>query len=122
MSSLSMDNTLRGLTPPAQGSPDVGYWRSLAELSGVENPEVGAEFLPDQLEPMDVASRRRFLQIMVASVAMAGAVGCTRQHRYVVPAARGIEGRTIGQTQAYTTAMVVLSLGAANQFLPVFQR
>ncbi|MBL8821559.1 MAG: Fe-S-cluster-containing hydrogenase [Planctomycetia bacterium] len=85
--------------------PEAGYWRSLAELNGVEDPNLGAEFLPKQLEPMDGETRRRFLQIMGASVAMAGAVGCSRQHRYVVPAAKGIENRTIGQTQAYATAM-----------------
>lgn len=107
MSSISTDNTLTGQTPPAQRSPDVGYWRSLAELHGVEDPNLGAEFLPEQLDPMDGTSRRRFLQIMGASVALAGAAGCTRQHRNVVPAARGIEGRTIGQTQAYATAMEV---------------
>ncbi len=106
MSSLS-DHSLRGLTPPAQGNPDVGYWRSLSQLHGPEDPNIGAEFVPDQLEPMDGATRRRFIQIMGASVAMAGAVGCTRQHRYVVPAAKGIEGRTIGQTQPYATAMEV---------------
>lgn len=71
------------------------------------DPNIGAEFVPDQLEPMDGTTRRRFMQIMGASVAMAGAVGCTRVHRYVVPAARGIEGRTIGQTQPYATAMEV---------------
>lgn len=106
MSSLS-DPSLRGQTPTAQGTPDVGYWRSLSQLHGVEDPNIGAEFVPDQLEPMDGTTRRRFMQIMGASVAMASAVGCTRVHRYVVPAARGIEGRTIGQTQPYATAMEV---------------
>lgn len=103
--------------PPAQGSPDVGYWRSLSQLNGVEDPNLGAEFLPEQLEPLDGTSRRRFLQIMGASVAMASAVGCTRQHRYVVPAARGIEGRTIGQTQAYATAMEMggVAIGLLSQ-------
>ncbi len=98
-------------TGPAQAttptSPDVGYWRSLAELHGTTNPNVAAEFLPEQMEPMDATSRRRFLQIMGASAAMAGAVGCTRQHRYVVPAVKGVEGRTIGQTQPYATAFEV---------------
>ncbi len=92
---------------PAQAtptSPDVGYWRSLAELHGTTNPNVAAEFLPEQMEPMDATSRRRFLQIMGASAAMAGAVGCSREHRHVVPAVKGVEGRTIGQTQPYATA------------------
>lgn len=88
-------------------SPDVGYWRSLEELHGKEDPNIAAEFLPEQLDPMDGTTRRRFMQIMGASVAMASAVGCTRQHRYVVPAAKGIEGRTIGQSQPFATAMEV---------------
>ncbi|HMO35243.1 MAG TPA: TAT-variant-translocated molybdopterin oxidoreductase, partial [Gemmatales bacterium] len=92
---------------PAPATPDVGYWRSLAELHGTKNTDSAAEFLPEQMAPMDGPSRRRFMQIMGASAALAGAVGCTRQHRYVVPAVRGVEGRTIGQTQPYATAFEV---------------
>jgi molybdopterin-containing oxidoreductase family iron-sulfur binding subunit len=97
---------MSSLSKPAQ-SPEAGYWRSLAQLDGVQDPNLGAEFLPDQLEPMDEPSRRRFLQIMGASVAMAGAVGCSKQHRHVVPAVHPVVGRTIGQLQPFATAMEI---------------
>jgi MoCo/4Fe-4S cofactor protein with predicted Tat translocation signal len=100
----SIENVIE---PVQKTGPDGGYWRSLGQLHGVQDPNLGAEFLPEQLEPMDGTSRRRFMQIMGASVAMAGAVGCSRVHRHVVPAAKGIEGRTIGQTQPFATAMEI---------------
>ncbi len=92
-------------------SPDVGYWRSLAQLQGMEDPNVGAEFSPEQTDPMDGPSRRRFVQIMGASVALAGAAGCSKQHRHVVPAVRAVPGRTIGGVQPFATVMEIAGVG-----------
>jgi molybdopterin-containing oxidoreductase family iron-sulfur binding subunit len=101
---------MSSLIPPAR-SPDAGYWRSLEQLQGLPDPNVGAEFHEEQLDPLDGPNRRRFLQIMGASVAMAGAVGCSKIHRNVVPAVRGVAGRTLGSVEPYATTMELAGVG-----------
>ena len=68
-------------------SPDQGYWRSLEELG--DTPEfrrfADAEFPAEAQVPTDAVSRRRFLQLMGASVAMAGAAGCRWPEEKIVP-------------------------------------
>src|SRR5437764_11705954 len=58
-----------------------GYWRSLEELSG--SPEF-EEMLRDEFprqtsEWLDPVSRRGFLKLMSASLALAGLSACTKQ-------------------------------------------
>ena len=56
-----------------------GYWRSLEELAQSEEfrQHLDREF-PGGIEPpAEGVSRRRFLQIMAASAAMAGLAGCS---------------------------------------------
>src|SRR5215475_1456597 len=56
------------------------YWRSLQELAG--SPEfremMHREFPKGASEWLDSVSRRGFLQLMGASLAMAGMTGCTK--------------------------------------------
>jgi len=56
------------------------YWRSLEELAG--SPEfremMHREFPKGASEWLDSVSRRGFLQLMGASLAMAGMTGCTK--------------------------------------------
>jgi molybdopterin-containing oxidoreductase family iron-sulfur binding subunit len=66
------------MSPIDKGTTGRSYWRSLDDLEG--DPEVRelvhrefAHFLPDDLS---AGSRRQFLKIMGASIALAGASGC----------------------------------------------
>src|SRR5262245_11569692 len=67
------------------------YWRSLEELS--QSPEfmdmVDREFADGTSEWTDDVSRRRFLKLMAASMALAGIEGCSRQpEEKIVPYVR----------------------------------
>lgn len=87
---------------------DIKYWRSLEELAFTEEFRafVEDEFpnrTPDWNNP---ASRRRFLTLMGASVALAGASGCTVQPKEViVPYVRQPEQVVPGNPLFYATAM-----------------
>src|SRR5580700_9393009 len=62
------------------GTKGPEYWRSLEELAG--SPEfremMHREFPKGASEWLDAVSRRGFLQLMGASLAMAGMTGCTK--------------------------------------------
>ncbi len=87
---------------------DLKYWRSLEELASTAEFRlfVDDEFpnrTPDWNNP---ASRRRFLTLMGASVALAGASGCTVQPKEViVPYVRQPEEVVPGNPLFYATAM-----------------
>jgi len=85
--------------------PDRGYWRSLEELG--DTPEfrkfAEAEFPAEAQVPTDAVSRRRFLQLMGASVAMAGAAGCRWPEEKILPFAKRPEGTEPGASRAYAT-------------------
>ena len=83
------------------------YWRSLAELE--DTPElreyVEREFAtPLEELPPGSPGRRRFLQIMGASLALAGATGCRWQEDKLMPLSRRPEGRIPGEPERYATA------------------
>jgi MoCo/4Fe-4S cofactor protein with predicted Tat translocation signal len=90
------------------------YWRSLDELASTEEFRkfVEDEFphrTPDWNEP---ASRRRFLQLMGASIALAGASACTHQPKeLIVPYVRQPEDVIPGKPLFYATAMSVAGIG-----------
>ncbi|MHB0957083.1 MAG: TAT-variant-translocated molybdopterin oxidoreductase [Pirellulaceae bacterium] len=81
------------------------HWRSLAELDNA--PEfrafLEAEF-PETADPGGL-NRRRWLQIMGASFALAGVAGCEARKQELLPFAHRPEGRVPGQPQRYATAM-----------------
>jgi molybdopterin-containing oxidoreductase family iron-sulfur binding subunit len=89
------------------------HWRSLEELAGLEEVEalLGREFPPEAAEWTDPASRRTFLRLMGASLALAGAggAGCgTRPPEKIVPYVRAPEELVPGRPLWFATA---LSLG-----------
>ncbi len=98
---------------PARGALDgpalVGraYWRSLNELAG--SPGFRArfqrEFPPQAEEPENLHSRRGFLQLMGASLCLAGLAGCRWPRQNILPFAHRPENRIPGVPQQYATAM-----------------
>jgi molybdopterin-containing oxidoreductase family iron-sulfur binding subunit len=63
------------------------------------------EFEPGDSEPPSGASRRQFLQLMGAAMAMAGLTGCRRPAEKILPYARKPEDVIPGIPQNYATAM-----------------
>jgi MoCo/4Fe-4S cofactor protein with predicted Tat translocation signal len=86
------------------------YWRSLEELAG--NPAfqeaLHREFPKGASEWVDSVSRRGFLQVMGASMALAGMTGCVRLPlEPIVPYVRQPEDVIPGRPQFYATAMTL---------------
>ncbi|MEX1055055.1 MAG: TAT-variant-translocated molybdopterin oxidoreductase, partial [Rhodothermales bacterium] len=86
---------------------EARYWRSIADL---QNPSEirerdSEEFLPGVSDPPGGASRRQFLQIMGASMAMAGLAACRRPIEKTLPYARQPEEIIPGEPLFYATAM-----------------
>jgi len=101
-------------------NPDLRPWRSLGELEG--SPEVhkyiDREFTESARDfPADGTSRRRFIQLMGASLAFAGVAGCKRwEEEKIVPLARRPEGYVPGVPKYFATAF---ELGGAASGLVV---
>jgi len=92
-----------------------GYWRSLQELAQSDEfqEHLDKEF-PGGIEPPSSSvSRRRFLQIMAASTAMASLAGCRWPEEKIVPFAKRPEGYVPGETKAFATAMELGGIGSA---------
>jgi molybdopterin-containing oxidoreductase family iron-sulfur binding subunit len=86
------------------------YWRSLEELAG--SPEfqemLHREFPKGASEWLDSVSRRGFLQLMGASLAMAGMTGCTKLPlQEIVPYVKQPEQLIPGRPQYYATAFTL---------------
>ncbi len=105
----------------ADGAPRV--WRSREDLA--DTPDYAAfrsnEFMPgatdaDELEGDAGPSRRTFLKVMGASMAMAGLAGCRRPTEQILPYARKPEEIIPGLPNFYATAM---PFGGAVQALLV---
>jgi molybdopterin-containing oxidoreductase family iron-sulfur binding subunit len=83
------------------------HWRSLNEL---ENTPEFREFVerefaqPLENEPANSPGRRRFMQLMGASFALAG-VACRYEQDKILPLSRRPEGMVPGEPQAYATSM-----------------
>lgn len=92
---------------PAQGEPI--YWRSLeerAEQSPEFREKLAEEFPAGASELSDPVSRRSFLTLMSASIALAGLEGCIRRPvEHIVPYTRAPEGVIPGVPQHYATVM-----------------
>jgi len=93
---------------PAMENPAMKYWRSFEELS--QTPEFRA-FVEDEFPNRtpdwnDAGSRRKFLTLMGASIAFAGASACTVQPaESIVPYVRQPEDFVPGKPLFYATAM-----------------
>jgi molybdopterin-containing oxidoreductase family iron-sulfur binding subunit len=100
-----------GDAPEASGPT---FWRHPAELAGDDPPDAAGspgeenalqEFGPGDSDPPSGASRRQFLQLMGAAMAMAGLVGCRRPEEKILPYVRKPEEVLPGIPQQYATGM-----------------
>jgi MoCo/4Fe-4S cofactor protein with predicted Tat translocation signal len=86
------------------------YWRSLEELAGSPafQETLHREFPKGASEWVDSVSRRGFLKVMGASMALAGMTGCVRLPlEPIVPYVRQPEDVIPGRPQFYATAMTL---------------
>ena len=96
---------------PPRTTAQPTYWRTLDELSGTtEFQELMqrefAEPLENLEEPPNSPGRRRFVQLMGASFALAGvATGCRWEKEKILPHTRRPQGLVPGETRFFTTAM-----------------
>jgi molybdopterin-containing oxidoreductase family iron-sulfur binding subunit len=107
--------TIRARLATQQGKE---YWRSLEELAESEafQESLKREFPDGASEWNDAIGRRRFLQLMGASLALAGLTACTRQPaEIIVPYVHPPEGITLGEPLYFATAMPMS--GAAEGLL-----
>jgi molybdopterin-containing oxidoreductase family iron-sulfur binding subunit len=84
------------------------FWRSLEELAGTEEFQtyLHREFPEQASEWTDPASRRQFLRIMAASLALAGVTGCGVQApEAIVPFVQLPEGLVPGKPLFYASAL-----------------
>ncbi len=81
------------------------YWRSLAELADTAEFRRFVEAELPGAAPAEGVSRRRWLQLMGASLALAGVTGCRWKKAEILPMAERSPERTPGQPQRFATAM-----------------
>jgi MoCo/4Fe-4S cofactor protein with predicted Tat translocation signal len=82
------------------------YWRSLEQLEGsAEFRELAAREFPEGADQLDGVDRRRFLQLMGASTALAGAASCRWEKAPILPFVESPEGRIPGVPAHYATAL-----------------
>jgi len=88
------------------------YWRSLDELSGTPEFEqlLHREFPVAASEFPEGVSRRRWLQLMGASLAL-GAAGCRYQEEVIATFTRRPEGRIPGETRKFATTIESRGVG-----------
>ena len=93
-----------------QRTPGPEYWRSLEELAGTPEFQemLHREFPKGASEWVDSVSRRGFLQLMGASLALAGMTGCTKLPlEPIVPYVRQPEEVIPGRPRFYATAVTL---------------
>ncbi|HEU0121460.1 MAG TPA: TAT-variant-translocated molybdopterin oxidoreductase [Bryobacteraceae bacterium] len=83
------------------------FWRSLDELSNSPKFQnwVAQEFPEGAADVMDGKSRRKFLQVMAASMGLAGLTACRRPVEKILPYAKSVEGVVMGNSLHFATAM-----------------
>lgn len=85
------------------------YWRNLAELENTPEfqEQLSREFFDQDVTAPSTVSRRRFMQLMGASFALATASGCRWEARELTPYVKRPEGSDPGARKLYATTMAV---------------
>ena len=83
------------------------FWRSLEELSNSPKFQkwVTQEFPEGATDILDGKSRRNFMQLMAASMGLAGLTACRRPVEKILPYAHSVEGVVMGNSLHFATAM-----------------
>ena len=99
-------------------NPGKPYWRSLSELENSPEFEefVQREFPVAASEFPDGISRRRWLQLMAASLAFGGLTSCRYREEKIAPLAKRPEDWVPGKPQRYATS---IELAGASRHLLV---
>jgi MoCo/4Fe-4S cofactor protein with predicted Tat translocation signal len=103
------------------------YWRSVDELAGTPEFEaaVEKEFPGSAQEWIDPVSRRGFMKLMGASMALAGLAGCTKQpDEPIYPYVKAPEDLILGKPMYFATAHPFVTgavplLVKSDQFRPI---
>ena len=93
--------------PGAEGREGKEFWRSIDELAGTPEFEeaVKQEFPAAAQEWVDPVSRRGFMKLMGASMALAGLAGCTKQpDEPIYPYVKQPEDLILGKPNFFATA------------------
>ena len=99
--------TLEQVRTKLNGVKGKKYWRSIDELAGTPEFEaaVAKEFPDAAAEWVDPVSRRGFLKLMSASMALAGLAGCTKQpDEPIYPYVMQPEDLVLGKSNYFATA------------------
>ncbi len=99
--------TLDQVRTKLEGVKGKRYWRSIDELAGTPEFEaaVAKEFPDAAAEWVDPVSRRGFLKLMSASLALAGLAGCTKQpDEPIYPYVKQPEDLVLGKANYFATA------------------
>lgn len=110
MPSLDSKNSFASLRNKILGQSGKEYWRSIEEHADTpEFREFIAEEYPHEIEEWDNSlSRRNFVKVMGASLALAGVSGCVIQPaEKIVPYVRPQEGMLPGKPNFFATAMSI---------------
>lgn len=93
-----------------QKTNDTTYWKSLNELAKNKEYKKYAEreFPEDASELTDQVSRRSFLRVMGASIALAGFASCRKPVQKIIPYSKQPEDQVIGIPDYYATSMPFL--------------
>ncbi|MHB8078312.1 MAG: TAT-variant-translocated molybdopterin oxidoreductase [Candidatus Krumholzibacteriia bacterium] len=102
---------MSSLEPTGQGRT---YWRSLAELADSEEYRrfLREGFPEPTAVPADAFSRRRFLQLMGASLALAGLAGCRWPQETILPFVSRPDGYVPGVPKRYATFIELAGVAA----------
>ncbi|MGH9647404.1 MAG: TAT-variant-translocated molybdopterin oxidoreductase, partial [Bryobacteraceae bacterium] len=110
---LDLPGNLDELRRRLSGTSGPRYWRSLEEVAETDEFRafVEEEFPNRTPDWNDPSSRRRFLTLMGASMALAGASACTKQPKEtIVPYVRQPEEVIPGKPLFYATSMTTAGI------------
>jgi MoCo/4Fe-4S cofactor protein with predicted Tat translocation signal len=119
--------TLAAVREKLVGIKGKKYWRSIDELAGTPefDEAVQREFPAAAQEWVDPVSRRGFMKLMGASMALAGLAGCTKQpDEPIYPYVKQPEDLILGKPMYFSSAAPFLTgavpvLVKSDQFRPI---
>jgi molybdopterin-containing oxidoreductase family iron-sulfur binding subunit len=119
--------TLAQVRAELKGVKGKRFWRSIDELAGTDEFQaaVEREFPASAQEWVDPVSRRGFMKLMGASMALAGLAGCTKQpDEPILPYVRQPEDLVLGKPMYFATAQpfvtgAIPTLVKSDQFRPI---